>query len=642
MGKSWTIGRSSPLLIRTGHSACLWQGNKIVVYAGENEHRTHLSDVNVFDIDTQYWTQHELSGTPPRGRARHAAHIHDDKLFVSGGKTRDGHTAVSDDFFYLDLKTWTWSRVWRFVARYDHYIWSHNTKLWAAGGLSEEEERVGDVWWLDFQGVSAFQGAPSFGASARLTAASSPAQATGLFAPPSSLQGSSPASYIANSSSVQIGVSTQSRKVSSIAPGSVSNITFHSGPDLPIPNAGVHYYLYSSGLLLDFATPASSDAPMEISLNALDLSTHRWQKLADGRDIFKLAYRWHFCCLNQDGTQAWLLGSPLEQTSGQAGAKLSSILHIDLRKLGLLGNKLAHESRYDGNLLASSDSQPVSHLSAIGTDLARTFDTPPESGSGCDFVITAISDGAAEATVDMDEHDLAEGNTAADTRRYSRPIHVHRFLLSARWPHFARLYEAQMTEFHTKRMHIPEPYTAVRAFLFYLYTDSITAGPDSVLFDNAEDSPSHLSAPTLENVAGMLVMSSIYDMPRLQQLCVARLVRQMDIEHAPLIFERASAARELWLKRRAASFCMMHWGRIVRTEAFKALARDAMLELCEEVDTEARVIGADELEAFGGLDGSRAGHRATHRQGSKRSRTNRQRSSEVEGESHDEESMEVE
>jgi len=30
-----------------------------------------------------------------------------------------------------------------------------------------------------------------------------------------------------------------------------------------------------------------------------------------------------------------------------------------------------------------------------------------------------------------------------------------------------------MAEFHTKKMHIPEPYSVVKAFLYYLYTDSI-------------------------------------------------------------------------------------------------------------------------------------------------------------------------
>jgi hypothetical protein len=147
-------------------------------------------------------------------------------------------------------------------------------------------------------------------------------------------------------------------------------------------------------------------------------------------------------------------------------------------------------------------------------------------------------------------------------------------------------------------MHIPEPYPAVRAFLYYLYTDSISSPP-------AESNS--IRGPTLEDVANMLVMSNIYDMPRLRHLCVNRLVRDLDVQHAALIFDRASTAQEDWLKRRAASFCMTHWGRIVRTDGFRRLKRAAMLELCEGVDAEGRVVGGDELEAVGGLGGARLG-----------------------------------
>jgi len=147
-----------------------------------------------------------------------------------------------------------------------------------------------------------------------------------------------------------------------------------------------------------------------------------------------------------------------------------------------------------------------------------------------------------------------------------------------------------MLEFHTKKMHIPEPYHAVRAFLSYLYTDSI-AEP----------------AVTLHDVAGMLVMSNIYDMPRLRLLCVNRLGKELDVEHAAIIWERAGTAGEEWLRRRAANFCMTHWGRIVRTKGFKSLPQSSLVELCEEIDAEGRVVGGEELERVGGLGGTAFG-----------------------------------
>ena len=56
--------------VRMGHTANLWQGDKLLVYGGENEHRAYLSDVIIFDLKTANWTQPELHGPAPRGRAR--------------------------------------------------------------------------------------------------------------------------------------------------------------------------------------------------------------------------------------------------------------------------------------------------------------------------------------------------------------------------------------------------------------------------------------------------------------------------------------------------------------------------------------------------------------------------------------------
>lgn len=122
-------GRSPPppnslLTCSLGHTATLYQGDKLLVFGGENEHRTYLSDLIIFDLKTAHWTQPQVTGPIPKGRARHSALLHEDKLFIIGGIT--GHdNYVLDDICYIDLKTFTWSRAWRFVGRFDHsaYIW---------------------------------------------------------------------------------------------------------------------------------------------------------------------------------------------------------------------------------------------------------------------------------------------------------------------------------------------------------------------------------------------------------------------------------------------------------------------------------------------------------------------------------------
>ena len=593
--------------VRMGHTACLWQGSKLLVYGGENEHRIHLSDVVIFDIESAHWTQPETHGPIPRGRARHSAVIHDDKLFVCGGMSGNDN-GVLDDICFLDLKTWTWSRTWKFVPRYDHATWVWGGKIWVSGGMSEEMERTSEIWWLDFRGSPAFEGGSTYGINGSdESRALSPAFSGAGFGGGSQLYGSN--GYAANSSSVQSNSATQIQRNPPVAPGAISSVKFISSPNLPIQSVGTHFHVFSSGCMLDFVTPATN-MPLETSLSALDLDTLRWQRLADGKDLFAPSYRWHYCCLNADGTHAWLLGCPRELRgggNGEAEDYLSDVLPVDLRKFGLLGNKMSYESHAEQNM-PTSDTYASSHLSAIGADLARTFNQPPETGSGTDFTITALSDteydgdNSSEDGTAFQASSLSASVADGSSPTHSTPIHVHRLILSARWPHFSRLYNAQMSEFHTRRMHIPEPYPAVKAFLYYLYTDSISAPPTA-----SGENGSLAAGPTLEDVADMLVMSNIYDMPRLRHLCVNRLVRDLDVLHAALIFDRANTAQEDWLKRRAATFCMTHWGRVVRTDSFRRLKRSTMLELCEGIDAEGRVVGGDELEAVGGLGGARLG-----------------------------------
>jgi hypothetical protein len=255
-------------------------------------------------------------------------------------------------------------------------------------------------------------------------------------------------------------------------------------------------------------------------------------------------------------------------------------MEVDLRRYGIIGNNLTPEPRVERSQMPSADRMIVQPSKGLGADLAKLFNQPPESGSGTDFTITALKDG------DWDDEELMSSSMmrAEDQNQQtwldpnattSPPIHVHKLILQARWPHFARLYNAQMAEFHTKKMHIPEPYSVVKAFLYYLYTDSI----------QPED------CGELGDVAGLLVMSNIYNIPHLRLLCVNRLSKELDVDHACIIWHCAGIANEDWLRKRAANFCLMHWGRVVRTQGFLKLPRQALVELSQEIDMEGRVVG---------------------------------------------------
>lgn len=581
--------------VRMGHTACLWQGTKLLVYGGENEHREYLSDVVIYDIETSNWTQPDIRGNIPKGRARHAAAVHDDKLFVIGGLA-GAETYTLDEICYLDLKTWTWSRSWSFVARFDHSAWIWGGRMWVFGGLGPDMERTGELWWLDLKSSPAFKSVPAFGLAGHEKGRSS---ARTHLAPYQAQQGmtSGGSVYPANSSSVQVRGSPLATK--SMAPGSVSSLRFISGPNVPLPAQGTHYHAYSSGALLDFVTPGGTIRPSDCHLSALDLESFQWQRLAEGTEVFDPSYRWHYCAVNETGTKAWLLGCTIEPTDNGAtsfGEYLSDVLTLDLKKFGLLGNDSTGHSNLTKMELPVSDTHASSTLSSLGVDLSAMFDQSPDLGSGSDFIVTASNDDdddGMSAISSSSATDAQQPQFLPETVPTSTPIHVHKIILQARWPHFSRIYKSQMAEFHTKRLHIPEPYSVVRAFMYYLYTDSI-AKHDEYCKD-------------LGDVAGLLVMSQVYDMPRLRLLCLHRLSRELDVEHAAIVWERAGSAQDEWLQRRASTYCLTHWGRVVRTEGFRQLSRRSMMELCEVIDVEGRVVGGEELEVVGGLGGGKFG-----------------------------------
>ncbi|KAI9839400.1 MAG: hypothetical protein M1837_002087 [Sclerophora amabilis] len=572
--------------VRMGHTATLYQGDKLLIYGGENEHRTYLSDIIIFEVKSAHWVQPVVHGPIPTGRARHAAALHEDKLFIVGGVTGQNN-CVLDDICYLDLKTWTWSKTWKFVGRFDHTAWVWGDRLWVFGGLGEDMERGGEMWWLDVKGNPAFETPTPLGPSDCQVPSGRPAIRSGATPGTSYTLGTS--GYAANSSSVQTNPSPSVRPASApIAPGAISSLKFSSNPYLPSQSSGTHFHVYLSGSLLDFVTPASTTRSSDCGLSVLDLESLRWQKLVEGAELFNPAYRWHYCAMSDDGTKAWLLGCSVDFHNGDGGSfeeYLSHVMPIDLTKFGLLSNdfvpKLPSISRKDGPFerFASSPS------SGLGVDLALLFDRSPHLGSGADFVVTGERD---EESADDDDTMSAsyqagrEKHWLTSSANTSVPIHVHKLILQARWPHFGRLYASQMAEFHTKKMHIPEPYSVVRAFLYYLYTDSIAHHPEY--------------CSSLADVAGLLVMANVYDLPRLRLLCVNRLGKELDVDHAAIIWERASAANEEWLGRRAASYCHLHWGRVVRTEGFKTLSRQSLMDLCAEVDVEGRVVGGEEIE----------------------------------------------
>lgn len=91
------------------HTACLDGGNKVIVFGGFNDgERVNL--IRQFDLELHQWriiAPANQSAPKPRARAGHAAVIHENCLYVFGGK--DDENAKLNDLWKFDMASLTWT-----------------------------------------------------------------------------------------------------------------------------------------------------------------------------------------------------------------------------------------------------------------------------------------------------------------------------------------------------------------------------------------------------------------------------------------------------------------------------------------------------------------------------------------------------
>ena len=154
---------------------------------------------------------------------------------------------ILDDICYLDLKTWTWSRTWSFVQRFDHTAWIWGGRLWVLGGIGVEMDRSNELWWLDLKG------SPSLSGSGRQTPSVGPCSKWSLRSISTSEQSRQDRYLYGKIREVSMSTAL-SRREKPTAPGAISSMKFVSGPHVPHQSSGTHFHVCSSGALLDFVT----------------------------------------------------------------------------------------------------------------------------------------------------------------------------------------------------------------------------------------------------------------------------------------------------------------------------------------------------------------------------------------------------
>ncbi|RUS16208.1 hypothetical protein BC938DRAFT_476659, partial [Jimgerdemannia flammicorona] len=307
----------------------------------------------------------------------------------------------------------------------------------------------------------------------------------------------------------------------------VTRIEIHS--DVSPSPSGQHFAQLCGHHLVVVITHCLKHGVQEPSSGiwSLDLRSMQWRQHENGAR-FETA-SWHYFAMAEHDRKFYLFG-----TTEDAGPDeyLSGLLVVDLEEHGIL---------------------PV-----------------PEPQLGSDF----------GAMLESDVGIRSADYTILSADRLAPPIRVHRFLLLARWPHFASLQNSGMVESREDRLVIPEPYSTVRAFISYLYTDSISTFPT-------------------DTVADLLVLANMYLMPRLSALCCDVLHRCMRVENVSRIYHQASLAGENGLKQKALKFMFVHYGPVSRTNAFRNLPKEALLDFWDHTPSTAVIVAVPEEGGIG-------------------------------------------
>ncbi|KAF9169252.1 hypothetical protein BGX21_010652 [Mortierella sp. AD011] len=292
----------------------------------------------------------------------------------------------------------------------------------------------------------------------------------------------------------------------------------------------------------------------------LNLDCFQWT-MHDDWQILGESHTWHYFSMERDGDQFHLIGDV-----NDSDEYFKQVLTIDLREYGSFKEPEVSIGSELGRLLQDQMSLADFRIICTGTDAqanAAVQSAGPFSG------YYAPSDSSGDHDMMIDSHPMilnqrirSQRQTPSTSRAPSpqqETIMCHKLILLARWPHFASMVQSGMIEAQTNTLTLPEPYETVKAFIEYLYTDSI------------EDIPT-------DTVADLLVIGSMYVMKRLVEQCNSVLHQEIDIETVSRIYHRAGLSGQIGLRQRALKFMFRNYGPVSKTIGFRSLPKEALFD----------------------------------------------------------------
>lgn len=498
-----------------------------------------------------------------------------------------------------------------FVARYDHTITAYNRKIWAFGGLTPEMDRCTDVVWYDLDSDAV--GSINIIDDPMVLSYPTPSAATHVYTPgyqgtmlDVSLPGPATPNYPISITAVDL-MTLKKRTIvhsSFIFQDFTWTNIFSRGPAFIVlgrpgilqdSDQRMSHIFYWDLREFGFLDPDAQTKPdeREGTLSHDLLQTFREGTLTDfeitavqGDERPPLFH--HTVDSDNDKTNAPLVvstpsyhnydphghNSLLDRNSPAPSLRAAEGVIQDTDSMDLSMTSVQGVSKTLTNSISSI------HLASQTTVPNSSVQTPTSHGPAGDAHSTksADSNGSMSPSPELahrthstlrntasngDDH-KAIGKDGLPVFKISKPIRVHMMILYARWPHFRRIMMSQMSEFHSRRIYLPEPEQWVRKLVEFMYSDS-------------------LEGFTVNDVAGLLILANLYELPRLRRLCLEHISKSsVSCKNAVIVYWRAHIANEAGLQKTAAAYCLQHWGEVVRTEEFQSLPRDIMIMLCQE------------------------------------------------------------
>ncbi|KAF9161727.1 hypothetical protein DFQ27_002063 [Actinomortierella ambigua] len=575
--------KGQPPSKRNDHSATLWGDDRIVIFGGSDETNRYCSDVHILHVPTLTWETPEILGPSPAGRVKHAATIVDDRLYISGG-CLEGE-GVSQELLCLNLQTWEWEDPVDFVSRYTHTLFVYGGKLFAYGGYNEEMDRTSTIVFMDL-------------ASGRITkinvtdeeapnpAAQQFAQVCGRHLVVVIPQGlryelqkftggiwtmdltcfqwtkhedwrilgeNNTWHYFAmerdGNQFYLIGdVNDSDEYFKQVLTIDMCEYGCFQDPPVTI-GADFGRLLVDHMALADFRIYCNSSlaAAREMEM-ASNLHTHHHRDLTSG--IVHHGHSHQLMYMHGSANNSARMLTDDTTTAATTTSTTSTSLSgsaptlIRQRSLGALvpqqhsfaSGMEGLEEQHGGMQLDSDGSLSSSSSSNVPIRTSRVF---PSSAAG---------------------ENGSSGSTSSGSDGHDREVVLcHKVVLMARWPHFAGMVGSGMLESQTGCMSIPEPYEVVRAFVEYLYRDTIDELEANV-------------------VADLMLLGHMYLLPRLVQLCCAVLHQQIEIDTVARIYHRAGLCGQTGLRQRALKFMFRNYGPVSKTSGFRSLPKEALLD----------------------------------------------------------------